>query len=75
MNIDDDELYIDQEYYNHRHVLTSYTPYGIRQMYTDYADRILKGKEDKAKLQEEIQANPHLHQTLKNNLIQNLYTR
>ena len=40
-----------------------------------YVKRILNGNEDKFKLHEEIQSNPHLHQNLKNNLIQNLYTR
>jgi hypothetical protein len=46
----------------------SYTPFGIQQIDTAYAKRIMSRTEDKKKLKMEIKNNPHLHKILKDNM-------
>lgn len=71
-----DRIYLDQAMSSTRagdRVFTAaYTPYGIHRLDSRYIRRIQSGHGSKAKLRAEIKANPHLHKTIKNNLIGNL---
>lgn len=74
-DIDIDEYYIDQTmvniYYADRHFFGAYTPWGIKGIESWFTKQILSGK-NKKKLSYMIRRNPHLHNVIKTNLLENL---
>ena len=73
-----DKMYVDQSMknsqYGDRNLFSAYTPYGIKQIDSEFAKRIMEGDEPK-ELREDIKENPHLHRRIKRNLIFNLNQR
>jgi hypothetical protein len=73
---DIDAIYVDQAMVNTHNrgfnFFSSYTPYGIKMIDTEYANRIKYTQEDPKVLKKEILQNPHLHKEIKKNLIQNM---
>jgi hypothetical protein len=75
---DIEDLYVDETIrkitVGDQCITSFYTPYGIKQMDSDYGRRIRSGTEDLKKLRREIKLNPHLHRRIKRNLLYNLRT-
>lgn len=71
-----EDIYVDQSMYckriGDRTLFAPYTPDGIRVIDTMYANCIIAGVGTIEKLTRHIQENPHLHKTLKDNLILNM---
>lgn len=58
-----------------RQIASFYLPYGIKQLDSEYAERIISSKENSKRLKKEIKSNPHLHWKIKRNLLFNLRNR
>jgi hypothetical protein len=74
-------LYADQSIYNinfgERHIMSAFLEYGLKSMDTFFANEIQLGKKSKYtkdELKRMIRRNPHLHNLIKENLLDNLKT-
>jgi hypothetical protein len=79
--IDMEKIYRDQAkrsvVYGDRRITSFYLPHGIRQLDSEYSQRIMnmhESKEDPKNLRNDIKTNPHLHRKIKRNLLFNLRT-
>lgn len=78
IDVNFDEICVDQAVRRStcldREFVSAYTPWGIRQMDTNYCNLIgnMPSKEYADKLEKEIINNPHLHDIIKENLLSNL---
>lgn len=71
-------VYRDQAPLRGGFVFAAYTPFGIREIESEYAKRILSftgDKKDRAALAKEIAENKHLHYAIRRNLLDNLAER
>ncbi|MCK9447171.1 hypothetical protein M0Q50_09995 [bacterium] len=73
------DLYRDQSIHNisygERHIMSAYLEYGLKSMDSFFSNEIRLGKESKYtkdELKRMIRRNPHLHNLIKENLLDNL---
>jgi hypothetical protein len=70
------DLYVDQAMIRtrceDRHIFAAYTPHGIHGIDSYFIRRIRSGYGSRSVLKREIETCPHLHQTIKGNLLDNL---
>ena len=76
-SLDVEEYYIDQAMYNvnayGRRITSFYTPFGIKQIDSWLSKQIRnESKYSKIELEQLIKRNPHLHNVIKTNLLDNL---
>lgn len=77
-----DKIYVDQGgsrvFFADRCISTFYTPFGIKQLDSEFSKRIMDLRNDPEKIKnskillKEIKENPHLHRKIKRDLIVNL---
>lgn len=72
-----EEWQLDQAMVGHPSgpIFAAYTPEGIRQLDSEFCQRILSAKTvaDFEQIEKDIWANPHLHTKIKSNLLLNLH--